>query len=226
MITDIRQEGEFGIKLTYRGNPTILKRKLLEDTPTYAIKTVTCNRNETPVVDEVLSLMMGTIPINQEIVEELIGTREALICKLHVVNNNKYEGSRNIINEAHPYTGIRIITDHIKVLDVDGNETSICPCRYSDSLITILSNEFTINVSCSIEKGYGREHVKYSPVVLVGYKQTDKVGIYDVLVESKGLYNLDRLMSIIQSYSTGVSTSLQEGTTSKGRRSKRERIIL
>ena len=194
MISNLTYKGDI-IKLTYKGNPTILKRQLIEQTPTYAVKYVTFDREEVPVHPELIANKIGLMVIDQTIVKEYLIDNRA-VCG--AIIDNERDIDDETYEDGETFVGIRILAEHIRFHD------GVSPFKYSESLITVLPNSRSFHITCLIEEGYGNQHVKYSPVVLVGYKQLeDGNDIYDVTIESTGAYSIEDLAAIVQSYSKG-----------------------
>ena len=137
-----------------------LRRLMIADIPVMAIDEVEIAKNDSALYDEILSHRLGLIPLTTD--TKSYGLKERCTCKGKGCAKCQ---AKLTLETKGPKT---VLASELK-----SNDSSIKPV-YDDIPIVILTEGQEIKLIATAELGKGKDHMKFSPGVIL-YKHTPKI---------------------------------------------------
>ncbi len=174
-LDNVRQSVTFTLlsknrNLSLRTLATHLRKFLISEIETDAIKTVSIQLNESSLPDELLAQRLGLIPIQRT--ERTENHLEA------------DEFSLDVVAESH----CQIQSSSLK------SEKGLLKCVDPDISIVVLQRGQKISLTATTQRGRGSKHAKWSPVSVVAF--TMKRGRCEFMLETTGQLDVETLLEM------------------------------
>lgn len=152
-----------------------IRRTLLSEIKTYAFGKFKVTKNNSPFTDEYITQRISMVPVKQQNIKAK--EEEMPMFSFHVKgkHNDIVEFWSDELDKTKKY-----VTGKDMIVKLKGNETFV----------------EEVHIDFTLEAGIGRQHAKWSPVIIATYAYIPESKEFQFTVENRGFYKTEDLLNI------------------------------